>query len=225
MFFTGCGSKTNDYRSNKGKSSDATKGPGYVHYEKDKKSTSKDKPKIDNADEEVNFDDVLFADLPTSMGIRNYDQINFTLAKLTGISRETLAVSAAFAELKNKLPMNNDIKSLTAAQLSAVTKLSAQYCDEMAGNATARTTVLPSLNFSQPPSQAFADAQVTAKELIEHFWGKDYKSLADQKNDVQIISELITEMKAGKPETIVTTKNVVMGACTAVIISSPVLIF
>lgn len=60
--------------------------------------------------------------------VKNYNQYNQTLEKLTGLSRAKY--NTLFEELKGSLPADNDIGGLTSFNLIAMTRLSDAYCKD-----------------------------------------------------------------------------------------------
>ena len=161
----------------------------------------------------------------TSVAMRNFDQINYTMAAVTGVSTNNPQVRADFLELKSQLPPSNNLREVSPAKLSAITKLGARYCDVASQDATARAQLFPNVDFAQGPAAAFAQANTVAMDLLTQLWGSDLETLPDFGANVDIISTLISDMAAGKPDTPATTAAVAMGACAAAISSAPVITF
>jgi hypothetical protein len=177
--------------------------------------------------EEVVAYEVLVVEIETKVGARNFEQINHTFAALTGVSPAEPQVKAAFLELKSQLPGANDVKSLSPAQISSITKLSANYCDVLVRDDALRGQAFGNFDFSRQLNSAFS---VTAKDnlaraLIGNFWGEELETLPDITENVAIISQLLTDMAQGKNNDTQATSAVAMGACTAVLASAPVILF
>jgi hypothetical protein len=164
-------------------------------------------------------------EIETILALRNFEQANQTMAALTGVPVTTAAVVTEYNALKSQLPTNNSIKELNPARVSAYTKLAARYCDEMSRNAALSGAVVPGVNFATPPATALAQPQTIARALLERFWGTNLENLPDMTANVQTVAALIGEMAAGKAATAATSQAVLMGACTAVLASGPVLTF
>jgi hypothetical protein len=65
---------------------------------------------------------------PAIVRVKNYNQYNQSLEKLTGLSRAKY--NTLFEELKGSLPADNDIGGLTSFNLIAMTRLSDAYCKD-----------------------------------------------------------------------------------------------
>jgi len=65
---------------------------------------------------------------PAVVRVKNYNQYNQTLEKLTKLSRAKY--NSLFEELKGSLPADNDIGGLTSFNLIAMTRLSDAYCKD-----------------------------------------------------------------------------------------------
>jgi hypothetical protein len=74
---------------------------------------------------------------PSVLRVKNYNQYNMTLEKLTGVSRATVGVSgdasrpniaALFDEIKGSMPADNEIAAMTPFNLVSMTRLSDAYC-------------------------------------------------------------------------------------------------
>lgn len=166
-------------------------------------------------------DPIAMRDLSPSLGIRNLDQIRYSMASITGVSARGANIQAAYAELRSQLPDTNDIRSLTPAKISAITKLGAQFCDEAMLDQQIRADLLPGIDFSAPPSAALTNPGNAAQMLIERFWGTNLSTRADPAEDVDTLSTLISDLIAEQPNTAQATASILMGACTAVISSAP----
>lgn len=92
------------------------------------------------------------------IGVKNYEQINMTMAELTGVSPADTNVARVYAEVEMQLPNDNSIKSFSSAHQVAITKLAAEYCNALVDNGTLRTAVWPSFNFSGTPTNVLNTA-------------------------------------------------------------------
>lgn len=92
------------------------------------------------------------------VGVKNYEQINMTMAELTGVSPADTNVARVYAEVEMQLPTDNSIRSFSSAQQIAITKLAAEYCNSLVDNTTLRTAVWPNFNFGGRPSDVLNTA-------------------------------------------------------------------
>lgn len=90
----------------------------------DAASTSKD----GNGSNVPSVDPSTLAHSPTPARVKNYNQYNMTLQKLTGLNRSKY--NTIFEELKGSMPADNDIAGMTPFNLIAMTRLADAYCKD-----------------------------------------------------------------------------------------------
>lgn len=177
---------------------------------------------------DVQGDPETIAAIPTSLGVRNFEQVNATMSQLTGIVGNT-QITNKYNSLKSMLPSDNDIKSFSFSGQSAVAELAAEYCTVLMtnpGNAytTQRTEAVGTLNFAALPAAAYTTtgrADVASK-LLTKFWGTGFVNLPNGATAQAAVSTLINDLVTGEAATTTTTRNVAIGACTSVLASAPV---
>ena len=68
-------------------------------------------------------------DIPDAdYGMRNFSQLNDTMADLTGVDPNENAVLATYAEVRDSLPPTSDLLSFGATQQIAIQRLASAYC-------------------------------------------------------------------------------------------------
>lgn len=168
------------------------------------------------------------ADLQSAYGIRSFEQINETMAAVTGISPTTAAINTVYLQVKSQLPNNNDIKAFLASQQVGVSKLAVEYCDALMLNTTQRARVVPSYNFAAVPSVAFSasgSAQLI-NSLLASFWGSGLEGLPDPEETRQTLETLVDELLVSENmNDAAVTLKVSKGVCSAVLSAAPVTIF
>lgn len=177
---------------------------------------------------EATGDPTTIAVLPTTMGARNFDQINATMETVTGVSGNSNVISR-FKMLSTQLPADNDIKSFSFSGQGAVTVLAAEYCTALIQNtnnryATQLAAAIGNFNLALAPSVAFAGTNPTtlAQSLVMKFWGSSYANNANAATAIQNVANLLKTLPVGQTDNATTTKNSVIGACTSVLASAPV---
>jgi hypothetical protein len=171
-------------------------------------------------------------------GVRNFAQINYTMATLTGVPAATPRIKTFFDANVNSLPGGNDAKGFLSTHQISVFKLAVEYCDVAMNDATKRADILPGFNFASTPTTAFpADAKsAVTKAFIERFWGKGLSSTPDAKDIEPVVSKLIDDMLIAStkqptaPKNQLITQNsatltprILTGVCSAILASAPVL--
>jgi len=92
------------------------------------------------------------------VGLRVFDELNATMAELTGISEQDPGVAATYATIKQSLPTVETVDTFVSAHPVAVAQLSIQYCNALVENPTARSQYFPGFDFNAAPAVAFAPA-------------------------------------------------------------------
>jgi hypothetical protein len=113
----------------------------------------------------VRLDPVPLAPVPppdvqrsADVGLRVFDELNATMAELTGVSPQDPGVAATYATIRQSLPTVETIDTFVSAHPVAIAQLSIQYCNALVENPTARAQYFPGFNFSAAPSTAFTPA-------------------------------------------------------------------
>lgn len=145
--------------------------------------------------------------------VKNYNQYNMTLEKLTGLSRAKY--NDLFEALKGSLPADNDIGGLTSFNLIAMTRLSDAYCLDF-------VTKEAPLGLSAPLSTFDEDA--IRDFLMNRFLDvKDDDNFASLKSSVD--SVLANDDGSGQslfpnvPNTLAGHKQLTVAACVAILAS------
>jgi hypothetical protein len=95
---------------------------------------------------------------PADVGLRIFDEVNATMAELTGVSTTRPAVRATYEQVKQALPTVESIDTFVSAHPVAIAQLSIQYCDALVDDAAARAAYFPGFDFGAAPPQAFGPA-------------------------------------------------------------------
>lgn len=150
------------------------------------------------------------------VGIKNFDQINNTMSKLTGIPTSNTNVIAVYNDISIQLPTDNDVKNFLSTNQVAITKLATEYCDRLIEIGAYKATIWPAVNFSAAPNTTLTATNKpnVINQTISYFMGP----LADSEK-ATVASELSTLfdslMNGESLTTNATTKKVMKGLCTA----------
>lgn len=169
------------------------------------------------------------SDLPPSsqIGLKTFDEVNASMARLTGVATTQPDVRDTFLTVKQQLPTVETIQGFLSSHQMAVTQMAIQYCDALVSDDTLRAGFFPGFDFSAPASAAFdttgRDQIVSA--LLTGFVGQN---LGTQPADTQIDTELnalmdrLTSCGTGcEPGR---TETVVKASCAAVLGSATTLV-
>jgi hypothetical protein len=94
------------------------------------------------------------------IGVRVFDEINATMAQITGVSPQNAAVKQTYETVKQQLPVVESIEGFLSAHQVAVAQLAIEYCNALVESGTLRSAFFPDFDFGQPAMTAFdSDAE------------------------------------------------------------------
>lgn len=102
-------------------------------------------------------------DPASDIGLRTFDEINATMAAITGIATTTPAVQSTFERIKQQLPTKEDINTFLSAHEIAISQLAIEYCSALVDDTTARTAYFPGFTF---PADANAVSDADWSNLV-----------------------------------------------------------
>jgi hypothetical protein len=166
-------------------------------------------------------------------GIRNFDQINDTMATLTGVDPRQRNVREAFAELEQQLPSDYDIRSFLSSHQVGIFKLAVEYCDSMVESERLREQFFgtsPAFPFDSPVSVALADRSgrdLIVGRLVERMLGTDLEGQPNLEEVGPVLDEMLDALVARCDQIecdAERTRAIVKATCAAVLSSGGVLI-
>jgi hypothetical protein len=165
-------------------------------------------------------------------GIRNFDQINNTMASLTGVDPTRRNVRDTYVALAQQLPGGNDVRSFVSSHQTGIFKLALEYCDALVESSTLRGALFGSgIDFNAPVSTALGDParkQLVADRLVERFVGTNLASQPSVQEVRPIVTGLLDQLTAPCRQasscSSTRTRSIVKAACSAVLSSAPVVI-
>jgi hypothetical protein len=164
---------------------------------------------------------------PSDVGLRVFDELNATMAELTGISPQDPAVAATYATIKQALPTVETIDTFVSAHPVAVAQLSIQYCNALVENPTARAQYFPGFDFAAAPATAFAPAgrAIVLDALVGRMLRTNVATEPDAAGVRSDLDGLITKLSScGGSCAADRTKTVVKASCAALLGSAATLL-
>lgn len=163
-------------------------------------------------------------------GLRTFEQINNTMANLTGV--DPSVTSNTFEGLKQQLPSTPLLGTFVSAHQVGIAKLSLEYCDALVESNSRRTAFFGgAFEFGSPVSTAFsnqAKRDIIISNLVNKMVGTNLDkqpSLAELQPDLdQLIDELTLGCNVAADCDAARTRTVVKASCAAVLGSAAVLI-
>jgi len=100
-------------------------------------------------------------DLPpkSDIGMRTFDEINATLATITGVAADTPAIQATYNQVRQSLPTVEDAEAFLSSHQMAIAQLAIQYCAALIDDTTLRSTVFPNFPFGANVAAAYPGNQ------------------------------------------------------------------
>lgn len=105
----------------------------------------------------------------SDIGLRNFAEINATLAAVTTVS--VTDVADIFNTVQQQLPTSEAIDGFLAAHQAGVMQMSVAYCTELATNTSLRSAYFPDFNFGGALNASTHDAVITP--LMNHLLAND----------------------------------------------------
>ncbi len=112
------------------------------------------------------------ADIPDqpNTGLRDFAEINASLAQMTGIAATNAQVVSTYEKVKQQLPTLTNLDGFLAAQQMGITQLTVAYCNALVGNSAAanpaRDAMFPGFDFAAAANIAF-NSDTKRSQIIE----------------------------------------------------------
>lgn len=170
-----------------------------------------------------------------SVGVKDADRILYSMAAVTGVSPTANNIKNAFNNLNSQLPSNSRLESLTENQMVAVTKLAAEFCNELVNSSAMRQAIWSTavVDFSKgwKDASAFPNDNKRGSFIavtLETFWGTDVQDPMSYEESYEVLEDLMSEMLDGSnmsaqaANSSTSTMNAGKAVCTTALASAPV---
>lgn len=128
---------------------------------------------------------------PVSLiGLRTFDEINATMASLTGVSPTLEAVQTTYTTIRQQLPSSEDVNGFLSSHQVAVSQLAIEYCSALVDDSGLRASLFPGFDFSAN-ANSVQDATWQSElvtPLMSRFMGEQ---LATQPSPTLVEAELM----------------------------------
>lgn len=170
------------------------------------------------------------------IGVRTFDEINATFAKVTGVDPTTPSVDMTYQELRQSLPAVAEVNTFLSSHQVAIAQLAIEYCNALIEGPGA-ATYFPGFNFGAAPATAYSGANrdLLVNPLIQNIVGNPPvgPQLASQPTYATVYSELASFSAAGgRPDNLIDrllaggsdTRSIAKGVCAATLGSGVTLV-
>jgi hypothetical protein len=169
------------------------------------------------------------------IGLRTFDEINATMAAVTGVSTQQTAVKSTYATIKQQLPGVESIEGFLSAHQMAIAQLAIEYCNALLDNQgrITRAAYFPTFDFNQAAGTAFDTAGQRDAVIVPLLAGIMGTGLTTQPDPVAVTGELdtliagLTTCASGPAPTCATTGRtleIVKANCAATLGSAVMLL-
>jgi len=175
-------------------------------------------------------------DLPPSpdLGVHVYDELNATMASITGVSPGLSSVNTTYQTVEQQLPTTSNLQGFLPSQEIGISQLSIQYCNALVSDPKLSAAFFPGLNLNQTPAQAFGTTAGMDRVITPLINSPAVGSgLTSQPTDPQVRTELynlitlLVNCSVSDPTCVQTptrTQTIVKAACATVLGSATTLI-
>ncbi|HEX7079693.1 MAG TPA: LamG domain-containing protein [Gammaproteobacteria bacterium] len=176
-------------------------------------------------------------DLPpaSDIGVRTFDEINATMAAITGVSPNEPNVRATFETVRQSLPAVPTLEAVLASHQVAIAQLAIEYCNALIEDTNLRHDLFGSFPFGSPPSVAFPASQDALFDpLLDRMLGTIHlatqpdRAFVEQELDMMINGRPsdpsrpgLASTDSGDPER---TETIAKAVCSAVLGSAAMLV-
>jgi hypothetical protein len=170
--------------------------------------------------------------LPSDIGVRLWDELNGTMAAVTGVPLSATVPNNNYQSIQQQLPNVIDLQSATAANVISAAQLAVSYCQTLLANPGNYFPGLTPAQFAASASSVLGTSpggnmDLIATPLIRNLTGQGAGNLTigTQPADPSVRTEiynLIQVLETENPSA--STQNVTMGVCTALLSSATSLI-
>lgn len=124
------------------------------------------------------------------IGLRTFEEINATMAAVTGVSSTLADVRNTYTTVRQQLPTVENIEGFLSAHQVAISQLAIEYCNALVEDASLRTAYFPGFDFSAAAGTAFNNTtkrNQVINPLMSRMLGN---SLLSQPDTLEVSGEL-----------------------------------
>jgi mono/diheme cytochrome c family protein len=177
------------------------------------------------------------ADLPAAadIGLRSFDEVDATMAALTGVARSQADVANVYAMVRQQLPVVENIEGFLSAHQMAISQLAIEYCNALLEDhgQISRANYFPGFDFSATADNAFNSAvqrDLVIVPLTQHIMNTGLSTQpdpADVTAELDDLIQLLTACAYGPAASCASsarTLEVVKASCAATLGSAAMLL-
>ncbi|MFC6439736.1 LamG domain-containing protein [Bowmanella sp. JS7-9] len=156
------------------------------------------------------------------VGMRNFAEINASMAAVTGVSLTNPQIEATYANLRQQLPTVTGLSSFVASNQMAITQMAIKYCDQLVEDSQLRSAFFSGFDFNQPASTAFAsqDRNLLFDPLMSKMLGDNLLSqpqFSSVRNELNALVDKLSQCNGVAACDSRYTATIVKASCAAVL--------
>lgn len=164
----------------------------------------------------------------SDIGVKTFDEINATMATITGVSPNQPAVKATYALVRQQLPAVVDLSAVLASHQVGIAQLAIEYCNALVEDTNLRDDIWPGFPFGASAASAFdtpPERDSIFVPLLTRAMGTSLNSQPDEAAVRTELDNLVVDLTScGGACAADRTKTVVKAACATTIGSAVTLV-
>lgn len=153
-------------------------------------------------------------------GIRNFAEINASMAKITGIPVSNSNVQTVYDRVHQAMPVQTKIAGFISSQQMGIAQLAFEYCSTLVDDPSARSSFWPSFPWGTGKATAFNNRALVTDPLTARVIGSGLPTQPDTAAVAVEINSLIDALITGQGD----TNAIMKGACAAALGSAAMLV-
>jgi mono/diheme cytochrome c family protein len=140
-------------------------------------------------------------DLPpiSDIGVRTFDEINASMAVITGVSPQDSAVNTTYNTIRQSLPTVDTIEAFLSSHQVAIAQLAIEYCNALINDTTLRANTFPGFPFTATVAGAYPGSEgLLINPLLDRVLGTIANDIGTQPDRALAYTEL-SELINGLP--------------------------
>ena len=135
----------------------------------------------------------------SDVGVRTFDEINATMAAITGVSPLDSGVLSTYTTVRQSLPTVETIEAFLTSHQVSIAQLAIEYCNALIDDSALRASVFPGFPFTSPVATAYPASQdLLLDPMLDRVLGTVTNSIGTQPDRTSVKTEL-SELINGLP--------------------------
>jgi hypothetical protein len=135
----------------------------------------------------------------SDIGVRTFDEINATMAAITGVSPLDSSVQSTYTTIRQSLPTVETIEAFLSSHQIAIAQLAIEYCSALIDDTSLRASTFPGFPFTSQVATAYPASQdLLLDPMVDRMLGSVTNNIGTQPDRTLVKTEL-SELINGLP--------------------------